>query len=60
MATNSIKLGDRQSVYLTDKARSVKDGLRKTGDEVQLHPKQAEDWIKSGKATSNKTTKATK
>lgn len=54
MSEQVIKLNDRQEVYLTDKAFSVKNGQRKVGEAVQLHPKQAESWIASGKATAKK------
>jgi hypothetical protein len=49
----NISLNDRQTVYLTDKAFSVKKGQRKVGDSVELHPKQAEEWIEAGKATKD-------
>jgi hypothetical protein len=48
----TIKLSDRQTVYLTANAASVKSGARKVGTPVSRHPKQAEALIKSGKATA--------
>lgn len=47
----NINLDDRVTVYLTDKAFSVKKEQRKVGDPVELHPKQAEEWVAAGKAT---------
>lgn len=51
-----ISLKDRKTVYVTKKAYSVRNGVRKEGDPVTLHPKQAEAWIASGTATAEKTT----
>lgn len=52
---DKINLDDRQTVYLTAEAYSVKKGYHKAGDAVQRHPKQAEELIKKGFATEAKT-----
>jgi hypothetical protein len=44
-----IKFSDRQTVYVT--ANGAKFG-HKEGEEVSLHPKQAEDWIARGLASA--------
>jgi hypothetical protein len=54
------KLSDKKTFYATEKLKSVRDGVRKVGDPIELHPVRGASMMNSGKLTEtpSKTTKS--
>ncbi len=50
----TIKFSDRKTVYVTKSGAGYGHA---EGEELELHPKQAEDWVVRGLATDKPATK---